>query len=153
MLHSVTKYWLRNDYAILRMLRNIPHVTKFMQIYARYAYITHILRIDYAVFMQWLRKHNADITHCLRIYNAMFTQWLRRVYAVITHCYAGITQALHSHYADITQTLGHLPLSDNYAVLHSHYAELRIGYAVIRSVTQCYAGFHFITHTATCWWF
>ena len=103
----------------------------------------------------------------------MFTQYLRRVYALITHCYAGtthvtqyyacyadlcmlrnlyagITQALRSHYAGITQSLGHLPLSDNYAVLRSHYAELRIGYAVIRSDTQSYAVLNLITHTATC---
>ena len=69
---------------------------------------------------------------------------------MLRNLYAGITQALRSHYADTTQTLGHLPLSDNYAVLRSHYAELRNRYAVLRSVTQCYAGKHAITQTATC---
>ena len=91
----------------------------------------------------------------------MFTQNVCIDYALITHCcagtthftqyyacyadlcmlrnlYAGITQALRRHYADITQSLGHLPLSDNYAVSRSHYAELCIGYAVLRSVTQFY---------------
>ena len=58
---------------------------------------------------------------------------------MLHNLYAGITQALHSHYADITQTLGHLPLSDNYAVLRSHYAELRNRYAVLRSATHHYA--------------
>ena len=123
----ITKYYA--CYAVLRMLRNST------QFYSCYANITQTLRIDYAIFTQWLRKYNADITQCLRIYNAMFTHELRRVYAVIMHCYAGIThvtqifacyadlcmlrklyagitRALRSHYADITQSLGILPFSD-----------------------------------------
>ena len=65
-----------------------------------------------------------------------------------------VTQSLRRHYAGITQSL-----RSHYAVtrpsvkwqLCSHYAELRIGYAVIRSDTQSYAVLNLITHTATCW--
>ena len=89
----------------------------------------------------------------------MFTQYLRRVYALITHCYAGtthvtqyyacyadlcmlrnlyagITQSLRRHYAVITQSLGHLPLSGNYAAITQNCVLVTQGYAVIRSHTQ-----------------
>ena len=114
-------------YAVLRMLRNSSYSTQF---YLCNAYITQILRIDYAVFTQWLRKHNADITHCLRIYNAIITQELRINYAMLRrhyacyacytryadlcmlrNLYASITQALRRHYAGISQSLRNLPLT------------------------------------------
>ena len=141
----ITQYYA--CYAVLRMLRSITqffHVTQTLR--RHYALILQYLRSDYANITQILRNVYAYIT---QVYTVI-TQSLRSDYALLHRhyaCYAvlcmlrrfmRVTQSLRRHYAGITQSLGHLPLSDNYAVLHSHYAELRNGHAVIHSVTQCY---------------
>ena len=87
---------------------------------------THIQRNVYANITQALRSYYA----LLRRRSACYADFcmLRRFMHVtqsLRNVYAGITQALRSHYAGITQSVGHLPLSDNYAVLRRRYAELR----------------------------